>query len=389
MPKEIIPLNTPYLAGDEWQLVKKCFDTNWVSSAGPAVNEFADKFSRYVGSSYAVALSSGTAAIHIALRTLGVGEGDSVLVPSLTFIASVNPIRYVNAEPVFVDSRRDTFNVDHEELILKAKQMLKRGHKPKAIIVVHLYGHSVYMEPLVNFCKENNIYLIEDATEALGTKYFAKGESASGGKGKFVGTIGDIGCFSFNGNKIITTGGGGMISTDNKKWAEKASYYSQQARDNSFEFVHNDIGYNYRISNIQAAFGIAQLSHINEFIAKKKEIASWYKNGLEGIKGITLNPLKSWCDNNYWLYSILVEQKLFGVDARTLCKAMNKVNIESRPFFKPIHTMPMYKKCDATDMSDSIWLWERGLSLPSSVGLEKKQVQKVIGIIKDFAHKKT
>lgn len=366
-----IPLNEPCLTGDEWLVVKECFDTNWVSSAGPFIDKFGTKFANFIGSKYAIPLSSGTAAIHVALRVLGVQKKDHVLVPSLTFVASVNPITYVGAAPVFIGSDRSTFNMDSDEVVAKAKSMVDSGKKPKAIIVVHLYGHSVRLDPILSFCRKNNIYIIEDAAEALGTKY----------KGKFVGTIGDIGCFSFNGNKIITTGSGGMIATNNKRWAQKARYYSQQARDDGFDFIHNDIGYNYRMSNMQAALGTSQISHINEFLHKKKQIAMWYKRCLKNIKGITLNPQEDWCDNSYWLYSILVDEALFGMSARMLCKYLNKNNVLSRPFFKPIHTMPMYKHCDRTNMSDAMWLWRHGLNLPSSVGLKMDEVEKVASLI--------
>ena len=253
---EKIPLSVPYLNGNEWDYIKECLDTNWVSSAGKFVDRFEGELAEYVGSDYAVATVNGTAAIHIALKLLGVDEGDKVLVPALTFIASVNPINYCNAEPVFLDSERETYNIDPEKMENVIKDLIAKVDKPKALIVVHLYGHPADMDPILEICKKYDIKIIEDATESLGSEY----------KGKRTGSIGDIGCFSFNGNKLITTGGGGMLVTDNKEYAEKARYLTTQAKDDPKQFIHNEVGYNYRLTNIQAAMGVAQLEQIDNFI---------------------------------------------------------------------------------------------------------------------------
>lgn len=333
--------------------------------------KFAEDFAAYLGSEFAVPVASGTAALHLALKVLGVDSLDQVLVSSLTFIASVNPICYCGAEPVFLDSEISTFNMDPAKAIAKIHAMLK---KTKAIIIPHIYGHAADLDPLLEVCKQYGIKVIEDASEALGTKY----------KGQYVGTFGDIGCFSFNGNKLITTGGGGMLVTDCQEWADQAKYYSTQAKDDPVQFIHHEIGYNYRLTNIQAAMGVAQLKHIDEFILKKREIAHSYRQGLKDIPGLTLNPEINWCDNSFWLYSILIEEKEFGMDSKQFYRRLNEQNIQSRPFFKPIHTMPMFEQCDRTDLSGAQWLWERGVNLPSSVGLTDQDLDRVIQTIRSY-----
>lgn len=371
-----IPLSVPYLNGNEWKYIKDCLDANWVSSVGKYVDEFETKLAEYVGTKYGVATVNGTAAIHTALKVLGVGPGDKVLVPSLTFIASVNPIFYCQAEPVFIDSEDKTFNIDPEKMIVKIKKMVQKGEKPLAVIVVHLFGHPVDMDPIIEVCKKYNIYIIEDATEALGSRY----------KGQMVGSIGDIGCFSFNGNKLITTGGGGMLVTDNKKWAEKAKYLTTQAKDDPVQFIHNEIGYNYRLTNIQAAMGVAQLEQIDEFIIKKRSIAAKYTKALIDIPGIRVNPEEDWAYNTFWLYSILVDENEFGMDSRTLYKRLNSIGIMARPFFKPIHHMPMYQQYES-EITVADELWKQGINLPCSVGITDKEIDYVIDNIKEYSGK--
>ncbi len=374
MNQKFIPLNEPYLTGDEWKRVKECFDTKWVSTAGPQIDEFGRKFADYLGAKYAVPVASGTAALHLAIRVLGIGPGDKVLVPSLTFIASVNPVSYVGAQPVFVDSEKETFNIDPPLAIRKMEEMIRRGEKPKAVLPVHLFGHAADMDPLLEFCRKNEIFVIEDATESLGTRY----------KGSHTGTLGDIGCFSFNGNKLITTGGGGMLVTADESWARKAKYLSEQARDRDEEWVHQEIGYNYRLGNIQAAFGLAQLAHLEEFIAKKKQIAAWYDEGLGNVEGISLNPRAAWCDSSCWLYSILIDEEKFGKNSREILRKLNAEKIGSRPFFKPVHLQPMYGKYETTEMNHCGTIWQQGINLPSSVGLERGDAERVIDVIRSL-----
>ena len=371
-----IPLLEPCIEGREWEYVKECFDTNWVSSAGKYVEKFENRLADYVGARYGVATVNGTAALHTALKVLGIQEGDKVLVPSLTFIASVNPIRYCNAVPVFVDSERQTFNVDPERVVNKIESMISNGNKPKAIIVVHLFGHPAQLDPIVEICRQNNIFIIEDATEALGAEY----------KGRTVGNIGDIGCFSFNGNKLITTGGGGMLVTDNQNWAKRARYLTTQAKDDPKNYIHKEIGYNYRLTNLQAAMGVAQLERVDDFIVRKREIAHKYNKKIDKIPGIKISQELDWAKSNFWLYSTLVNENIFGIKAKKLYKELNKVGIMARPFFKPIHHMPMYKKYDA-NIVQADELWEQGISLPSSVGITDDEIDKIIYTLKEIRGK--
>jgi perosamine synthetase len=366
----MILLSIPYINGNEWKYIKDCLDTNWVSSVGSYVDLFERKFSEYLGVDYSIVTSNGTSALHLALRVLGIGEGDEVIVPSLTFIASVNPIKYVGANPVFVDVEADTWNIDYrriEELITE---------KTKAIIAVHIYGHPANMEPIMKIAKKYNIYVIEDATEGLGSKY----------KNKPVGTIGDIGCFSFNGNKLITTGGGGMLVTNDEDLASKAKHLSTQAKvvKNNGAFYHDEIGYNYRLPNILAAMGVAQLEKIDEFINRKRQNAQYYNNLLKGIKGIKIQKEKEWACNCYWLYSIVIEDN-YGVDRDTLIKELKKEKIESRPFFYPVHMMEIYRDCKKGVLENTLNLYKKGINLPSSIELSKSNIEKICSVIQQFA----
>jgi aminotransferase in exopolysaccharide biosynthesis len=374
---ENIPLSIPFLNGNEWEYIKECLDTNWVSSVGKYVEKFEDDIAAYIGTDYAVATVNGTAALHMALKVLGVEAGDKVLVPTLTFIASVNPIRYCNADPVFVDSERETYNMDPEKLEEKIKALIAKGNRPKAAVIVHLYGHPAKMDQIIDICKKYDIKVIEDATESLGSEY----------KGKKTGSIGDIGCFSFNGNKLITTGGGGMLVTDNEKWADKVKYLTTQAKDDPEQFIHHEVGYNYRLTNIQAAMGVAQLEQIEDFINKKREIAHKYNELLSNIEGIKINPDKDWAFNNYWLYSILIDEEKFGMDSKQLYNKLNEAGIMSRPFFKPIHNMPMYKDCDKTNTDNAAELWWQGINLPCSVSLDISKVEYISEKIKEIKEK--
>ena len=369
-------LSTPNLNGNEWKYIKECLDTNWVSSAGEFVERFENELEKYTGCQNAVSTVNGTAALHTALNVLGVGQGDKVLVPALTFIASVNPIKYCGAEPVFVDSEEDTYNIDPNKLEKIIENLIERGEKPKALIAVHIYGQPAKIDEIVETCKKYNIYLIEDATESLGSKY----------KEKMTGTFGDIGCFSFNGNKLITTGGGGMLITDNNKFAEKAKYLTTQAKDDPVQFIHNEIGYNYRMNNIQAAMGVAQLEQIDEFINKKRKINDFYYNKLNNIDGVevTREPVESF--SNYWLSTILIKENKFGIDSKKLYKKLRKEGIMVRPFFKPINEMPMYNN-NKYETQKAMILWRQGICLPSSVNLQKSELDRVVEQIKKFRDK--
>jgi len=362
----MIPLSVPELNGNEWEYIKGCLDTNWVSSSGSYVDLFEKRFAEYIGAQKAVVTVNGTSALHLALISLGIGEGDEVIVPSLTFIATVNAIWYVRAIPVFVDVCRDTFVMDAE----KVEELIT--NRTKAILPVHVYGHPVDMDVIMDISHRYNLHVIEDATESLGSKY----------KGRNTGTIGHAGCFSFNGNKLITTGGGGMLVTNDSAVADKAKYLSCQAKTvtGNGGFIHEEVGYNYRMPNILAALGVAQLESIDKFTETKKKNAAFYSELLKEIKGITLPIEKPWAENVHWLYSIVVEDD-FPLSRDDLIVLLNQNEIESRPFFIPIHTMKPYKDfpCGNMDISNELAL--KGMNLPSSVSLTREQIREVVNVI--------
>lgn len=364
----MIPLCIPYICGNEWKYIKECLDTNWVSSAGRYVDKFENDFASYVKVKKAISTMNGTAALELALRTLGIGEGDEVIVPSLTFISPVNTIRYVGAEPVFVDVCRDTYVMDAN----KIEEMISA--KTKVIMPVHIYGQIVDMDKVMEIAKKYNLFVIEDATESLGSMY----------KGREAGTIGNMGCFSFNGNKLITTGAGGMLVTNDEKLGERAKYLSTQTKTvlENGAFYHEEIGYNLRMPNIIAAMGCAQLENIEEYINMKLQHGSEYDSLLKDVKGIKLPAKKDNIINVNWLYSILVEED-YSFTRDELIRKLKESGIESRPFFMPVHSMPPYIKCKHGDMAVTNEIAKRGINLPSSVGLKKEEIAKVCSVIKD------
>ncbi|MBW9155770.1 LegC family aminotransferase [Clostridium tagluense] len=365
----MIPLCIPEIRGNEWKYVKDCIDTNWVSSVGSYVNLFEKRFSEYVHSESAVVTNNGTAALQLALVTLGIGAGDEVIVPSLTFISPINTIKYVGAEPVFVDVCRDTFVMDAE----KIESLITP--KTKAIMPVHIYGHPADMDRIMEIAQKHNLFVIEDATEALGSTY----------KGKMAGTIGHMGCYSFNGNKLITTGAGGMFVTNNLEYGNRAKFLSTQTKvvTENKAFYHPEVGYNFRMPNLLAAFGVAQLENVEEYLKVKKENAVYYNEFLGEAHGITLPIEKGNVENCFWLYSILVEEE-YGITRDELIQKLSEEKIEARPFFMPIHGMPPYSDCTHGDLSVTKELYARGINLPSSVGLKKEDIEAVCNIIKKY-----
>jgi perosamine synthetase len=345
------------------------------------VDQFEREFAAYVGTKHAVATVNGTAALHIALLVAGVQPNDEVLVSTLTFIAPANAIRYVGAWPVFIDAEPDYWQIDTEKVV----EFLERecswvsgelrnkitGRRVKAIIPVHILGHPVDMDPIMEVARKYNLVVIEDATESLGAKY----------KGRMVGHLGHIACFSFNGNKIITTGGGGMIVTDNEAWAHKARYLTTQAKDDQAEYIHNEIGYNYRLTNIQAAMGCAQVESLDDYIVAKRRIATTYTSALRDIPGITPMREAPWALSTFWLYTVLVDPTMYGKDSRTLLKDLKIARIETRPLWQPIHQSRAHAGCQANQCNIAGWLYTNALSLPCSVGLTRSQQQLVIGMV--------
>lgn len=360
-----LPVAEPLLGGKELLYVSDCIISNWVSSTGKYVNQFEGLFAEFCGSRHAVATCNGTAALHLALLVLGIGPGDEVIVPSLTFIATANAVTYTGAKPVFVDSEPGTWNIDPG---LIAQAITPRT---KAIIPVHLYGHPADMDPILEIARVYKLAVIEDAAEAHGAEY----------KGKKVGSIGDIGIFSFYGNKIITTGEGGMLVTDSFKIAQQVKLLRDHGMSPSKRYWHPVLGYNYRLTNIQAAIGVAQVERIGEIVQAKLDIARRYEQQLNGIKGIICPPRAKWAKNVYWLYSILVEKE-YGISRDDLIKELSSMDIDTRPFFPPVHMQPIYNTGQHLGVCEE--LASKGLSLPSSAGLQEHEVDRVCSAIRDI-----
>lgn len=369
--KNIIPLSTPFINGNEWQYLKECLDTGWVSSAGSYVTRFEETVADYLGVRHAVATVSGTAALHVSLAAAGVQANDEVVVPTLTFVASVNVVRYCNAFPVFMDCDPDTLCVDVEKIIAFLKNNCDRsenglynkksGRRIKAIIPVHIFGHPVDLDNLINICNRSHIDIIEDATESLGSEY----------KGFKTGTLGRIGCLSFNGNKIITTGGGGMVVTDDKSLADRMRHLTTQARTDAFEYDHDLIGYNYRLPNINAALGVAQMEQLDSFLTRKRKNAQLYRELLSGLDAVEFLFEKPWASNNFWFYTI----KVPGRDKNPLMDYLLSQNIQVRPIWKLIHTLPLYREYEAYCIDQAEEVYAQCINLPCSVNLKTKDIE--------------
>ena len=364
---EKILLSSPHMSdeGFEKQYVKEAFDTNWIAPLGPNVTGFENEIAIKVGIDHAAALVSGTAAIQMALIAAGVKEGDIVLCQSLTFSATANPIIYEKAIPVFIDSDYETWNMNPKYL----EEALIKYPNSKAVLIVHLYGLSADMDKIVSLCKKYNVILIEDAAESLGTTY----------KGKYTGTFGDYGVFSFNGNKIITTSGGGMLVSNNSERIQKVRFWSTQARDHARHYQHSELGFNYRMSNVVAGIGRGQLKVLDQRVEKKREIYHCYKEALNDIVDIEFMPMNDWNHSNCWLTSIVLKGKVKPLD---LILALEKANIESRPLWKPMHLQPFFENYDFIGSNVSDDLFNRGLCLPSDSKMTQKQQNLVIEVIR-------
>ncbi len=354
----VIPVSEPNFKGNELKYVTDCINSNWISSIGKYVSKFEEVFARFCGTTYAVSTCNGTTALHLALLSLDISEGDEVIVPDLTFVATANAVAYCGAKPVFVDVDPRTWNIDPSKIYEKITG------RTKAIIVVHLYGLPCDMDAIIKIARSNNLKIIEDAAEAHGAEY----------KGKRVGSIGDIGVFSFYGNKIVTTGEGGMITTSDPKLVEDIKMLRDHAMSKTRRYWHTALGYNYRITNVQAAIGVAQMEQIDSFIETKRRNAALYNSLLQDVRGITLPPEVDLCKNVYWMYSVLIEDD-FGVTRDEVIERLMKNGIETRPFFYPLHQLPMYKGefvCfEAEELS------RKGINLPSATTLTEGEIRTV------------
>lgn len=383
-----IYLACPTMHGEEQKFIQEAFDTNWVAPLGPNVTAFEQELAEYVGIEHASALSSGSAAIHLALRILGVKQGDIVFSSDLTFAATCNPITYEGATPVFIDSEEDTWNMSPEAL----KKAFEKYPNPKAVVFAHLYGTPAKLDEIMAICKEHNVPVIEDAAEALGSTY----------KGRHAGTFGDIGIYSFNGNKIITTSGGGMLVAHNEEVTKKATFLATQAREQAPHYQHEEIGFNYRMSNIVAGIGRGQLLHLDEHVALKKAIYEQYKEAFADIDAITMNPMNEDGSANCWLscMTIAADSK---VTPNQIMEALAAENIESRPIWKPMHLQPVYAERDfftkdglytgekdcsvgVGDIKTPVGVGEdvfnRGFCLPSDIKNTQEDMQRIIEIVR-------
>jgi len=377
-----IPLSVPSLKGKEWQYVKECLDTEWVSSAGKYVDLFEEKIAEYTGAKYSVACVNGTSALQVSLHLAGVQTGDEVIVPTLTFIAPVNAVAYNGASPVFMDAD-NYYNIDAEKTIefINKETVFKDGFtfnkttkkRVSAIIPVHVWGNACWFDELIELCNERNIVVLEDACESLGT-FYNKGKY----KGKHTGAIGKLGCISFNGNKIITTGGGGMILTDDESLAEKARYLTTQAKDDPVRYIHNEIGYNFRLTNIQAALGVAQLEQLPKFLKRKKFIYKQYVDALKEIEGLGMAAVPDYANNNHWLNLIQIDSKVYGEDRETFMERLEQKGIQTRPVWAPNHLHKPYRQCQSHKVEKAMELIETSLCLPSSVSLDVVDITNLI-----------
>jgi len=378
----MIPLSIPHLDGNEWKYVKECLDTNWVSSAGKYVDLFEQKIAEYTGAKYAIACVNGTAALQVSLRLAGVQPGDEVIAPTLTFIAPINAIAYNGASPVFMDAD-DYYNIDSAKTIRFIQEETefkdgfsynrKTGKRVSAIVPVHVWGNACWLDDLFDVCRERNIAIVEDASESLGTRYT---------KGKFggihTGTIGKLGCISFNGNKIITTGGGGMILTDDEGLAAKARYFTTQAKDDEVKYIHNEIGYNYRLTNIQAALGVAQLEQLDGFIERKKEIYNRYQSGIDNHSNFSIADIPDYANNNHWL-TVLKAKNRSKKD--NIFNVLSDNSVQTRPVWYLNHLQKPYNCYQSYHINNAIEIDGKSLCIPSSPSITDGDLEEIINTI--------
>ncbi|MGI8384819.1 DegT/DnrJ/EryC1/StrS family aminotransferase [Robertmurraya sp. P23] len=374
--KSRVFLSPPHLSGNEAKYIQEAIDTNWIAPLGPNVDAFEKELAEYVGANGAVAVSSGTAAIHLALSLLEVGKGDTVFCSSLTFVASANPILYQGAEPVFIDSEPDTWNMSPKALERAFRDAKLEGRLPKAVIVVNLYGQSAKMDELVAICNQHDVPIIEDAAESLGATY----------RGKPSGTFGDFGIYSFNGNKIITTSGGGMLVSDDLEALQRARFLATQARDLAPHYQHSTMGFNYRMSNVLAGIGRGQLEVLEERVQARRRVFSNYQQELGQLPGIYFMPELMDTMSNRWLTAITIDEREAGVSVKEILEIMTMENIEARPVWKPLHMQPLFKGVKYYShfetYSVSEKLFETGICLPSGSSMTSDELERVVECIK-------
>jgi len=371
MRNDRILLVTPHMSGLEQQFIAEAFTTNWIAPLGPHVDTFETEFCEKIGSSHAAALSSGTAALHLSLVLLGIGQGDEVVCSDFTFSASANAIAYLKATPVFIDCDHKTWNMDPGLLEEELKECETKGKLPKAVILVHLYGHSADLDPILDLCRRYDIHLIEDTAESLGATY----------KDRSPGTFGKLGAFSFNGNKIITTSGGGMLVSEEEGMIERARFLASQAREPAPHYEHKVIGYNYRLSNILAGIGRAQLMVLDERIEQKRRIFAFYRESFRGEPGIGFMPEAEYGRSTRWLTCITVNPQEFGATCEDIRKHLDRNGIEARPLWKPMHMQPVYQACRIKGGAVSENLFGKGLCLPSGTNLRDDELERVASTV--------
>ncbi|PUU88384.1 aminotransferase, LLPSF_NHT_00031 family [Halanaerobium congolense] len=386
--KRSIPLSVPNLSMDIVENIKDTIESGWVSTGGKFIKEFQEKMEKYLNVERAVAVQSGTAGLHLAVRVLGVDRDDEVIVPTATFIAAVNPVTYMGAEPVFMDCG-DDINIDPDKLesflanqckMVDGKVINKKTDKEiKAVVVVHVFGNPADMERIMKIGAKYNLKIVEDATEALGS-YYTSGKY----QGQHCGTIGDIGVYSFNANKIITTGGGGMMVANHPELLEKASFLGVQAKTDPLYYQHDEIGYNYRMTNIQAAYGTEQIDRLEDFIATKKKNYKLYKKAIAEIDGLSLLPFNQGTRANHWFYAVIVDQDQYGIDRDELLRKLNEVNIQARPLWGLIHQQKPYLDNQAYQIEKAQYFVDHLINIPCSSNLTEEEVEIVVEWLKEF-----
>jgi perosamine synthetase len=386
--QEFIPLSVPVLKGNEMKYVGECIETDWVSSVGKYVDQFEHDLREFVGAEHAVACVNGTAALQIALKVVGVEQGDEVIVPTVTFISSVNVINYLGAKPVFMDCD-DYYNIDIQKVLEFIDQETvfkegfsynkKTGARISAIMPVHVFGNAVLLTDLARICKQKNIKIVEDAAESLGTYY-----DSFQGKKTYTGVVGDIGCYSFNGNKIITTGGGGMLVTNDAVYAQKAKYLTTQAKDDEVRYIHHEVGYNFRLTNIQAAMGVAQLEMLPEYIKIKEKNYAFYKQQIDAITGVNIAGVPTYAQSNYWMYALQVDSNKYSKSADELISIFKDYCIQVRPLWYLSHLQKPYAGCQAYKIEKALKMLQCTLNIPCSVNLSEQDIERVIVVLRKY-----